>query len=99
MNMHRRIGQQCAHWGSRAASLLVFTVGVTVLLLWLAGKFAPAPQYDTSDLPFLFGRRFDRLLHERRQNILLLFGVPNVTEHPEVRAVRLQPAGKDGTGR
>ena len=30
-----------ADWGSRAAILLVFSVGVTVLLLWLAGKFAP----------------------------------------------------------
>ena len=41
MNTYRKIGQQCADWGSRAAILLVFTVGVTVLLLWLAGNFAP----------------------------------------------------------
>ena len=41
MNTYRRIGQKWADWGSRAAILLVFAVGVTVLLLWLAGKFAP----------------------------------------------------------
>ncbi len=41
MNTYRRIGQRWADWGSRAAILLVFAVGVTVLLLWLAGKFAP----------------------------------------------------------
>jgi membrane fusion protein (multidrug efflux system) len=41
MNTYRKIGYQLAHWGSRAAILLVFAVGVTVLLLWLAGKFAP----------------------------------------------------------
>src|SRR5690242_10280345 len=41
MNTYRRNGQQWADWGSRAAILLVFAVGVTVLLLWLAGKFAP----------------------------------------------------------
>ncbi|HTM55464.1 MAG TPA: efflux RND transporter periplasmic adaptor subunit [Pirellulales bacterium] len=28
-------------WGSRAAILLIFSVGVMVLLFWLAGKFAP----------------------------------------------------------
>ena len=41
MNTYRRIGQRWVAWGSRAAILLVFSVGVTVLLLWLAGKFAP----------------------------------------------------------
>jgi membrane fusion protein (multidrug efflux system) len=41
MNKYKRFGQKCADWGSRAAILLVFAVGVTVLLLWLAGKFAP----------------------------------------------------------
>src|SRR6476659_3844177 len=41
MNTYKRIGQQFADWGSRAAILLVFSVGVTVLLLWLAGTFAP----------------------------------------------------------
>src|SRR5213595_564308 len=41
MNTSRRIGQRWVAWGSRVATLLVFTVGVTVLLLWLAGKFAP----------------------------------------------------------
>jgi RND family efflux transporter MFP subunit len=30
-----------ADWGSRAAILLVFAVSVTLLLLWLAGTFAP----------------------------------------------------------
>src|SRR6185369_13460558 len=28
-------------WGSRAATSLAFSVGVTVLLLWLGGMFAP----------------------------------------------------------
>src|SRR4051812_4292352 len=41
MNTYRRIGPRWTAWGSRAAILLVFSVGVTVLLLWLAGKFAP----------------------------------------------------------
>src|SRR5687768_4695958 len=41
MNTNRRIGQRWLAWGSRAAILFVFSVGVTVLLLWLAGKFAP----------------------------------------------------------
>jgi RND family efflux transporter MFP subunit len=41
MSTYRRIGQQWARWGSRAAILLIFSVGVMVLLLWLAGKFAP----------------------------------------------------------
>lgn len=41
MNTYRKIGQRWIDWGSRAAILLVFAVGVTVLLLWLAGKFAP----------------------------------------------------------
>jgi RND family efflux transporter MFP subunit len=41
MTTSRRIGQRWVAWGGRAATLLVFTVGVTVLLLWLAGKFAP----------------------------------------------------------
>jgi RND family efflux transporter MFP subunit len=51
MNTYRRIGQQCADWSSRAAILLVFTVGVTVLLLWLAGKFAPKVPIQVSGLP------------------------------------------------
>ena len=38
MKTYRRIGLK---WGSRAAISLAFAVGVTVLLLWLAGKFAP----------------------------------------------------------
>src|SRR6185295_6442370 len=41
MNPSRNIGKQWANWGSRAAILIVFSVGVTVLLLELAGKFAP----------------------------------------------------------
>jgi RND family efflux transporter MFP subunit len=41
MNTYRTIGKRWVDWGSRAAILLVFAVGVTVLLLWLAGKFAP----------------------------------------------------------
>jgi RND family efflux transporter MFP subunit len=41
MNTYKTISQRLVDWGSRAAILLVFAVGVTVLLLWLAGKFAP----------------------------------------------------------
>lgn len=41
MNTNRGIGKYWLDWGSRTAILLVFAVGVTVLLLWLAGKFAP----------------------------------------------------------
>jgi RND family efflux transporter MFP subunit len=33
--------KQWARWGSQAVVLLVFSVGVVVLLLWLAGKFTP----------------------------------------------------------
>ena len=51
MNTHRRISRQWAAWGSRAAILLVFTVGVTVLLLWLAGKFAPKVSMQTERNP------------------------------------------------
>jgi RND family efflux transporter MFP subunit len=47
MNMYKRIGQRWVAWGSRAATLLVFTVGVTVLLLWLAGKFASKVSMQT----------------------------------------------------
>jgi len=47
MNTNRSIRQQWAVWGSRAAILLVFAVGVTVLLLWLAGKFAPKVSMQT----------------------------------------------------
>src|SRR5262245_43014508 len=41
MNTFGRIGKTCLAWGFRAASLLVFTGGATVLLLWMAGKFTP----------------------------------------------------------
>src|SRR6476620_7276676 len=41
MNTYRTIGKRLVDWGSRVAILVVFSVGVTVLLLWLAGKFAP----------------------------------------------------------
>jgi RND family efflux transporter MFP subunit len=41
MNTYRRISQRWVAWGSRTAILLVFSVGATVLLLSLAGKFAP----------------------------------------------------------
>jgi len=47
MNTYRKIGQTWIAWGSRAAILLIFTVGVTVLLLWLAGKFAPKVSMQT----------------------------------------------------
>ena len=47
MNTYRKIGRQRADWGSRAAILLIFTVGVTVLLLLLAGKFAPKVSMQT----------------------------------------------------
>src|SRR5580765_8824132 len=39
MNTHTTIGQRWFGWGSRAALLLGFALGVTVLLLWLAGRF------------------------------------------------------------
>jgi membrane fusion protein (multidrug efflux system) len=35
------------HWAGRAAMLLGFGAGVVVLLLWLAGKFAPKVPMDT----------------------------------------------------
>ena len=41
MNTDRTIGKRWVDWGRGAAILLVFSVGVTLLLLWLAGKFAP----------------------------------------------------------
>lgn len=41
MNTIRMQLYQRAGWGSRAAILLVFAVSVTLLLLWLAGKFEP----------------------------------------------------------
>jgi len=47
MNTYRRISQRWVAWGSRAAILLVFSVGVTVLLLSLAGKFAPKVSMQT----------------------------------------------------
>src|SRR5436190_15465212 len=47
MNTYRRIGKAWADWGSRGAILLVFSVGVTVLLLWLAGNFAPKVSLQT----------------------------------------------------
>jgi RND family efflux transporter MFP subunit len=47
MNKYRRTGQQWVGWGSRALILLVFAVGVTVLLLWLAGRFEPKVSRQT----------------------------------------------------
>src|SRR4051794_31933993 len=41
MNKYRRVGQLWVDWSSRAAITLLFAVSVTLLLLWLAGKFAP----------------------------------------------------------
>jgi RND family efflux transporter MFP subunit len=41
MNTNRKIAQQLVAWVSRTAILLGFAVGVTLLLLWLAGKFEP----------------------------------------------------------
>jgi RND family efflux transporter MFP subunit len=41
MSTNRTIVRKWADWGSRAATLLVFAVGATLLLLWLAGKFEP----------------------------------------------------------
>jgi RND family efflux transporter MFP subunit len=51
MTTYRRIGQRWVAWGSRAAILLVFSVGVTVLLLWLAGKFAPKVSMQAERVP------------------------------------------------
>jgi RND family efflux transporter MFP subunit len=47
MNTDRTILHHLAGWGSRTAILLVFSVSVTVLLLWLAGKFAPKVSAQT----------------------------------------------------
>ena len=47
MNTYRRIGQQSANWWSRAAILVVFAVGVTGLLFWLAGTFEPKVAMQT----------------------------------------------------
>ncbi len=47
MNTDRRIANLWANWGSRAAILPAFAVGVTVLLLWLAGTFAPKVSMQT----------------------------------------------------
>src|SRR5688572_18632147 len=41
MNTIRMHFYQWAGLGSRAVTLLAFAVGVTLLLLWLAGRFAP----------------------------------------------------------
>jgi RND family efflux transporter MFP subunit len=41
MNTIRMHLYQWAAWGSRAALLLAFALSVTLLLLWLAGRFAP----------------------------------------------------------
>jgi RND family efflux transporter MFP subunit len=53
MNTYRRIHKQGADLGSRAAILLVFAVGLTGLLLLLAGKFAPKvsmqPERDSAN--------------------------------------------------
>ena len=47
MNTLRKIGSQLTRWGRRAAILFVFAAGVTLLLLWLAGKFAPKVSAQT----------------------------------------------------
>ena len=47
MNAYRSTVQKWADWGGQAAMLLVFAAGVTVLLLWLAGKFAPKVSAQT----------------------------------------------------
>src|SRR5262245_45515120 len=41
MSTHRSFIQRWVARSGRAATLLVFAVGVTWLLLWLAGKFEP----------------------------------------------------------
>ena len=41
MSTNRTIVRKWTDWGSRAATLLVFALGATLLLLWLAGRFAP----------------------------------------------------------
>src|SRR6476646_9352520 len=50
MNTHTTIGRRWFDWGSRAALLLAFALGATVLLLWLAGKFAPKVSMRTEHL-------------------------------------------------
>src|SRR5213596_1591411 len=51
MNTYRKISQHWALWGSRTAVSLGFAIGVTVLLLWLAGKFAPKVSAQTERSP------------------------------------------------
>jgi membrane fusion protein (multidrug efflux system) len=47
MNTNRMTVRKWAGWGSRAALSLVFAIGVTVLLLWLAGRFSPKVSAQT----------------------------------------------------
>src|SRR6516162_4740731 len=49
MNTFGRTGQSWVGWGSRAATLFVFTVGVALLLLWLSGNFAPKVSMQVED--------------------------------------------------
>jgi len=41
MSTNRTFLRKWTDWGGRAATMLVFAVGATMLLLWLAGKFEP----------------------------------------------------------
>ena len=44
-------------------------------------------------------RLADRVLHDRGQHFLLLLGVPNVSQHPQVRRAHLQSPAEQGAGR
>ncbi len=51
MNTYTKIGRTWGVWGSRATILFAFSVGVTVVLLWLAGNFAPKVSAQTELVP------------------------------------------------
>jgi RND family efflux transporter MFP subunit len=57
MNTMRKILQQLAGWFRRAAILLVFANGVTALLLWLGGYFAPKVSAQTEHAAVIEGER------------------------------------------
>lgn len=51
MNARNSIWHSALRWGSRALTLLAFTAGIVLLMLWLAGKFAPKTPSGGADQP------------------------------------------------